>query len=224
MIFQNPISSFSPRMTIGEYLYEPLRNYEKMSQKDAERVIREYLSAVGLSEEYMSRLPHELSGGQLQRVAIARAALIRPELIVCDEATSALDVSIQNQVADMLISLQDQWKLSYLFIGHDLALVQKVSQRIVIMYLGEVVEIIDSEALVERADHPYTLLLLDAVFDIYEDHDQRYEKLRNMIPARDIPEKGCKFAPRCKYCKQKCRENSPELSEKEPGHFVACYR
>ena len=223
MVFQNPISSFSPRMTVGDYLYEPLRNYEKMNRKEAAGVIRDALASVGLTEEYLPRLPHELSGGQLQRVAIARAALIRPELIVCDEATSALDVSIQNQVADLLINLQKQQGLSYLFIGHDLALIQKLSQRIVIMYLGELVEIVTREDLLEKARHPYTRVLLDAVFDVYEDHEKRRQKLKEMRMTREIPEKGCKFALRCKYCKDICREARPEFYEYEPGHYVACH-
>ena len=222
MVFQNPISSFSPRMTVGDYLYEPLRNYEKMSRRQAQPVIHEYLSAVGLSAEYTSRLPHELSGGQLQRVAVARAALIRPQLIVCDEATSALDVSIQAQVVEMLISLQKQWGLSYLFIGHDLALIQKVSQRIVVMYMGEIVEVLDSAGLVENAVHPYTKVLLDAVFDLYEEPEIRRKKLQSMKIARPVPSQGCKFAPRCPLCSDICHKNAPELKAYAAGHLVSC--
>ncbi len=223
MVFQNPISSFSPRMTIGDYLYEPLRNYEKMSRKQARPVIEDYLSAVGLSWEYTSRLPHELSGGQLQRVAVARAALIRPQLIVCDEATSALDVSIQAQVVDMLVELQKQWGLSFLFIGHDLALIQKISQRIIIMYMGEIVEVLDSSGLVTEAVHPYTRTLLDAVFDLYEAPEIRRKKLQNMKIAAPVPAQGCKFAPRCPQCSGICREKPPELQEYAHGHLVSCH-
>ena len=223
MVFQNPISSFSPRMTIGDYLYEPLKNFEKMSRKQARARIEKYMTAVGLPMEFLGRHPHELSGGQLQRVVIARAALLEPDLIVCDEATSALDVSIQNQVADMLVDLQGEWHLSYLFIGHDLALVRQVSHRIVVMYRGEIVEVINSRDLTTKAAHPYTQVLLEAIFDVYEDRDERRKLLeRNANESReDVP--GCKFAPRCRFATGRCREEDPDLREIGPEHFAACH-
>lgn len=223
MVFQNPISSFSPRMTIGDYLYEPLRNYEKLSRRQARERIEKYMDAVGLSTELLERHPHQLSGGQLQRVVIARAALLEPDLIVCDEATSALDVSIQNQVADMLVKLQSQWGLSYLFIGHDLALVRQVSHRIIVMYCGEIVEVMRSRYLTEEASHPYTRVLLEAVFDVYEDRQERRKLLeRNANESReDVP--GCKFAPRCRHATQRCREEKPTLCQIGPEHFAACH-
>ena len=224
MVFQNPISSFSPRMTIGEYLYEPLRNYEKMSRKQARGRIEKYMKDVGLPAEFMDRRPHELSGGQLQRVVIARAALLEPKLIVCDEATSALDVSIQNQVADMLVRLQEQWHLSYLFIGHDLALVRQVSHRIIVMYRGEVMEIMKSRNLAEEAAHPYTQVLLEAIFDVYEDRGKRREMLeRNTSESREeVP--GCKFAPRCRYATGYCKQVDPVLKKITEDHYAACHR
>ena len=223
MVFQNPISSFSPRMTIGDYLYEPLKNYEKMTRKQARGRIERYMTAVGLPMEFLSRHPHELSGGQLQRVVIARAALLEPDLIVCDEATSALDVSIQNQVADMLVNLQGEWHLSYLFIGHDLALVRQVSHRIMVMYRGEIVEVMNSRDLTENAAHPYTKVLLEAVFDVYEDREARRKLLeRNANESReDVP--GCKFAPRCRYATDRCRTEDPKLKEIGKDHFAACH-
>ncbi|MCR5538061.1 MAG: ABC transporter ATP-binding protein [Lachnospiraceae bacterium] len=224
MVFQNPISSFSPRMTIGDYLYEPLKNYEKMSRSRARERIEKYMTAVGLPMEFLGRHPHELSGGQLQRVVIARAALLEPDLIVCDEATSALDVSIQNQVADMLVDLQRQWHLSYMFIGHDLALVRQVSHRIIVMYRGEIVEVMNSKDLTTDAAHPYTQVLLEAVFDVYEDREERRKLLeRNANDSReDVP--GCKFAPRCRYATERCREEDPKLREIGEEHFAACHR
>lgn len=224
MVFQNPISSFSPRMTIGEYLYEPLKNYEKMSRIEAEKRIKKYMESVGLSMEFLNRYPHELSGGQLQRVVIARAALLEPDLIVCDEATSALDVSIQNQVANMLVDLQGQEQLSYIFIGHDLALVRQVSHRIIIMYRGEIVEILRSRTLTGEAAHPYTKVLLEAVFEIYEDREKRRKILeKNANESRDsVP--GCKFSPRCRYATENCWKERPLLRQIGESHFAACHR
>ena len=223
MVFQNPISSFSPRMTIGDYLYEPLRNFEKMSRAGASKKIGQYLDAVGLSSDYLERYPHELSGGQLQRVVIARAALLEPDLIVCDEATSALDVSIQNQVAEMLKDLQEQGSLSYIFIGHDLALVRQISHRIIIMYSGEIVEAISSRDLTREAAHPYTKVLLEAVFEVYENRDERRKLLENNANESRRPVPGCKFAPRCRYASEECAENRPQLKEIGKDHFAACH-
>ncbi len=223
MVFQNPVSSFSPRMTIGDYLYEPLKNFEKMSRADAAERIRYYMEAVGLSEDLLERYPHELSGGQLQRVVIARAALLQPDLIVCDEATSALDVSIQNQVANMLVELQGREDLSYIFIGHDLALVRQVSHRIIIMYRGEIVEIINSRNLTEEAAHPYAKVLLDAVFEVREDRETRRKMLENNANESTESVPGCKFSPRCRYATDYCRENRPVLQKIGEDHFAACH-
>ena len=166
MIFQNPLSSFNPRMKIVDYMWEPLRNYFKLSKKDSIPFIKKSLIDVGLDENALEKYPHEFSGGQLQRITIARAIIIKPKLIVCDEITSALDVSVQKQILELLKKLQKDLDLSYLFIGHDLAVVQDISQKIVVMYMGEIVEELDSIDLKSKAKHPYTKLLLNSVFEI----------------------------------------------------------
>ena len=166
MIFQNPLSSFNPRMKIVDYMWEPLRNYFKLSKKDSIPFIKKSLIDVGLDENALKKYPHEFSGGQLQRITIARAIIIKPKLIVCDEITSALDVSVQKQILELLKKLQEDLGLSYLFIGHDLAVVQDVSQKIVVMYMGEIVEELNSIDLKSKAKHPYTKLLLNSVFEV----------------------------------------------------------
>ena len=166
MIFQNPLSSFNPRMKIVDYMWEPLRNYFKLSKKDSIPFIKKSLIDVGLDENALEKYPHEFSGGQLQRITIARAIIIKPKLIVCDEITSALDVSVQKQILELLKKLQKDLDLSYLFIGHDLAVVQDISQKIVVMCMGEIVEELDSVDLKSKAKHPYTKLLLNSVFEI----------------------------------------------------------
>ena len=166
MIFQNPLSSFNPRMKIVDYMWEPLRNYFKLSKKDSIPFIKKSLIDVGLDENALEKYPHEFSGGQLQRITIARAIIIKPKLIVCDEITSALDVSVQKQILELLKKLQKDLDLSYLFIGHDLAVVQDISQKIVVMYMGEIVEELDSIDLKSKAKHPYTKLLLSSVFEV----------------------------------------------------------
>lgn len=166
MIFQNPLSSFNPRMKIIDYMWEPLRNYFNLSKKDSIPLIKKSLIDVGLDENTLEKYPHEFSGGQLQRITIARAIIIKPKLIVCDEITSALDVSVQKQILELLKKLQEDLGLSYLFIGHDLAVVQDVSQKIVVMYMGEIVEELNSIDLKSKAKHPYTKLLLNSVFEV----------------------------------------------------------
>ena len=166
MIFQNPLSSFNPRMKIVDYMWEPLRNYFKLSKKDSIPFIKKSLIDVGLDENALEKYPHEFSGGQLQRITIARAIIIKPKLIVCDEITSALDVSVQKQILELLKKLQKDLDLSYLFIGHDLAVVQDISQKIIVMCMGEIVEELDSVDLKSKAKHPYTKLLLNSVFEV----------------------------------------------------------
>ena len=166
MIFQNPLSSFNPRMKIIDYMWEPLRNYFNLSKKDSIPLIKKSLIDVGLDENALEKYPHEFSGGQLQRITIARAVVIKPKLIVCDEITSALDVSVQKQILELLKKLQEDLGLSYLFIGHDLAVVQDISQKIVVIYMGEIVEELNSIDLKTKAKHPYTKLLLNSVFEI----------------------------------------------------------
>lgn len=166
MIFQSPLSSFNPRMKIIDYMWEPLRNYFKLSKKESIPLITKSLVDVGLDETALEKYPYEFSGGQLQRITIARAIIIKPKLIVCDEITSALDVSVQKQILELLKKLQNDLGLSYLFIGHDLAVVQDISQKIVVMYMGEIVEELDSTDLKIKSKHPYTKLLLNSVFEV----------------------------------------------------------
>lgn len=166
MIFQSPLSSFNPRMKIIDYMWEPLRNYFKLSKKESIPLITKSLIDVGLDETALEKYPHEFSGGQLQRITIARAIIIKPKLIVCDEITSALDVSVQKQILELLKKLQKDLALSYLFIGHDLAVVQNISQKIIVMYMGEIVEELNSIDLKAKAKHPYTNLLLNSVFEV----------------------------------------------------------
>lgn len=224
MVFQEPISSFSPRMKIGSYLMEPRINYDRLPRKEAEREAEALLEMVGLPDTFMKRYPHELSGGQLQRVAIARALAVRPALLVCDEATGALDVSIQNQIAQLLVKLQREQEAACLFIGHDLALVSNVSQRIAVMYLGRIVEILKSESLERKAAHPYTQALLGAVLDVYCDQEAELPLLKGEPPSPLELPKGCAFADRCPRAHENCYEMRPELREIASGHFAACHR
>ncbi len=175
MIYQDPLSSFSPRMTIGDYLCEPRINYDRISKKEAEKEAKAYLDKVELPQDFMKRFPHQLSGGQLQRVAIARALIIEPDILICDEATSALDVSIQNQVLNLLHNLRKEKALTMLFICHDLAVVKDISDKIIVMYDGEIVEHITSHDLVNKSTHPYTKQLINSVFDVYCDQDMVIE-------------------------------------------------
>lgn len=222
MVFQDPLSSFSPRMRIGTYLAEPRRNYDHIPKKAALCEVEELLEMVGLPRAFAFRFPHELSGGQLQRVAIARAIAIGPELLVCDEATGALDVSIQNQIVRLLVKLIERRNIACIFIGHDLALVRSMAHRIAVMYLGRIVELLDSEKLEDRCCHPYTQALLDAAFDVYCNQEEQIRLLKGEPPSPLQMPAGCPFASRCQRCTDECREVLPVLKEVEKGHLVAC--
>ena len=223
MVFQDPLSSFSPRMRIGDYLCEPRRNYDRIPKAQAMEEAKELLTQVGLPRDFTARFPHELSGGQLQRVAIARAIAISPELLICDEATGALDVSIQNQVAQLLVKLVEERGIGCVFIGHDLALVRSVTQRIAIMYLGRIVELIESENLEEECCHPYTRALLDSIFDVYCDQNEDIRLLEGEPPSPLSIQQGCPFAARCPRCTERCRENLPPLQAVGADHLCACF-
>lgn len=223
MIFQDAAESFNPRMKIGDIVSEPLLNFKLMNKREAEAKAKKLLGMVGIDEDFMKRYPHQLSGGQKQRVAIARALSLKPEIIICDEATSALDVSIQEQVIKLLMDLQKEKGLSYIFIGHDLAVVKNISHRIVVMYLGQIVEVIDSNKLITDGAHPYTKALLDSVFSVKRENNTIIETIKGEPPSPSDIKPGCPFSSRCTKCMEKCLKEKPELKEKDDKHHIACH-
>lgn len=226
IIFQDPYSSLNPRMTVGDIIGEGIDIHGLCHGKEREEKIHELLELVGLNREHASRFPHEFSGGQRQRIGIARALAIEPEFIVCDEPISALDVSIQAQVVNLLIELQQKKNLTYLFIAHDLSMVKHISDRVGVMYLGNMVEFASSDELYAEPLHPYTTALMSAI--PIPDPDAEKEKKRipieGEIPSPINPKPGCRFAARCRYATDQCRQETPELVEVKPDHFVACHR
>ena len=225
MIFQDPYSSLDPRMTVLDIIKEPLKaNFPHMSKAEMDQKAKEMAEKVGLNPTYLMRYPHAFSGGQRQRIGIARALVVEPQIIVCDEAVSALDVSIQAQVINLLRDLQKELGLTYLFISHDLSVVEHISDKVGVMYLGRMVEFGETEALFEKPLHPYTEALLSAV--PVADPTIQIERipLRGEIPNPADPPSGCFFHTRCSYCTEQCKSCSPEYRELEPGHFVACHR
>ena len=222
MIFQNPYSSLNPRMTVKEIVGEGLKQHG-MTQKEVDEKVEKLLETVGLNKDHMSRFPHEFSGGQRQRIGIARALSVDPEFIICDEPISALDVSIQAQVINMLKNLQETMGLTYLFIAHDLSVVKYISDRIGVMYLGNIVELATSADIFAHPTHPYTEALLSAIPTTDVDSKREMIPLEGDIPSPIHPPKGCKFHTRCKYCTEICKHITPELVEIEPAHFVACH-
>ncbi|AUN23081.1 oligopeptide ABC transporter ATP-binding protein OppF [Clostridium botulinum] len=225
IIFQDPYASLNPRMTVADIIGEGIDIHEIYTGGERLNKIYELLSLVGLNKEHASRFPHEFSGGQRQRIGIARALAIEPKFIVCDEPISALDVSIQAQVVNLLIDLQNKLGLTYLFIAHDLSMVRHISDRVGVMYLGNVVELSNSKELYEKPLHPYTKALLSAipVPDPKLDRDRERIMLHGEVPSPINPKPGCKFAARCKYAKEICKKEKPKLKEIEKNHFVACH-
>lgn len=223
MIFQHPSNVFSPRMKIGTFLMEPWINFEKKSKQQAKDMAYYALERVKLPKEYFNKYPHELSGGELQRVSIARAISLHPQMLICDEATSALDVSIQKDIIDLLREHRAEDSFAIIFICHDLALVENFCDRIAVMYLGKIVEIMGSKHLKEQAVHPYTKALLDSVFRVHDTQDKDINVLEGEAPSpMNLPE-GCAFSSRCKYVTQRCRRECPDLEENSDGHYVACH-
>jgi oligopeptide transport system ATP-binding protein len=225
IIFQDPYASLNPRMTVGEIVAEPLRNY-RLAQGDAlEQRVRELFSLVGLDPRFINRYPHEFSGGQRQRIGVARALALNPRLIICDEPVSALDVSIQAQIINLLEELQEQFGFSYLFIAHDLSVVRHVSARVAVMYLGRIVDLAPERELYENPLHPYTQALLSAI-PIPDPEVEKTRKriiLQGEIPAPDARIQGCRFKTRCPRRFLPCDTHDPVLREAGPGHFTACH-
>jgi oligopeptide/dipeptide ABC transporter ATP-binding protein len=224
MIFQNPFSSLNPRMTVGAILEEPLIIHRKGDSAERRRRVLHLLDQVGLRRDQIDRYPHEFSGGQRQRIGIARALALEPKLIICDEPVSALDVSIQAQIINLLIDLQTELGLSYLFISHDLSVVEHISDRVAVMYLGRIVEQAEAPAIYAEPLHPYTEALLSAVPPPDPLAQTREIILEGGVPSPAAPPPGCHFAPRCPYALPKCSESVPTLAEYRPGRLVRCLR
>jgi oligopeptide/dipeptide ABC transporter ATP-binding protein len=223
IIFQDPFSSLDPRMNVGQIIAEPLRNHLKVSRKEIRDRVAYLMERVGLHPEQIGRYPHEFSGGQRQRIGIARALALNPLAIICDEPVSALDVSIQAQVINLLAQLQEQMNLSYLFIAHDLSIVEHISDRVAVMYLGRIVELATDKALYQNPLHPYSQALLFAV-PIPDPEIQRKKiVLQGDVPSPINPPSGCSFHTRCPECKAVCSRQEPTLQDMGDGHWVACH-
>lgn len=226
MVFQDPYSSLNPRMTVEDIIGEPLDVHKLYnSKKERHEMIMDLMETVGLNADHATRYAHEFSGGQRQRIGIARALAVDPKFIVCDEPVSALDVSIQAQVVNMFEDLQKERGLSYLFIAHDLLVVQHISDRIAVMYLGHMMELADADELMDNPIHPYTQSLLSAV-PIPDPETARHSKrivLEGDVPSPLRMPSGCPFRSRCKYATEQCAAARPELTDRGNGHMVACF-
>jgi len=225
VIFQDPYSSLNPRMKVGEIIAEPIRVHKIVTDRRArDKRVRELLTVCGLPTKFADRYPHEMSGGQRQRVGIARALSLNPEFIVCDEAISALDVSIQAQIINLLEDLREEFKLTYLFIAHDLSVVRHLCHRVAVMYLGKVVELAECDELYGNPLHPYTRALLEAVpvADPAVEERREHRILKGEVPSPMNPPTGCVFHPRCTLAVEGCARAVPALRELKPGHWVAC--
>jgi peptide/nickel transport system ATP-binding protein/oligopeptide transport system ATP-binding protein len=223
VIFQDPYSSLNPRLRAREIVAEPLRNFERLRADEIERRVGELFQQVGLRSDQMQRFPHEFSGGQRQRLVIARALAPRPKVIVCDEPVSALDVSVQAQVINLLSDLQRNFGVAYVFIAHDLAVVEHISHRVAVMYLGRIVELADKRDLFASPQHPYTEALLSAVPTPDPRATRQRVILQGEVPSPISPPAGCHFHTRCRYAEARCRTETPAMREVAPGHFAACH-
>lgn len=226
IVFQDPHSSLNPAFTIYQSLSDPLKKFGIKTKEERRKIIGDLLEAVNMRRDYMDRYPHEFSGGQRQRIGIARALSINPELIICDEAVSALDVSIQAQVLNLLMKLKEERELTYMFITHDLSVVEYISDRIAVMYLGRIVELSETSEIFKNTLHPYTEALLSAI--PIADLDKKNERivLEGDVPSPVNPPEGCNFHPRCRKCMDICKKERPLLQKyiiEEKEHFVACH-
>ena len=225
MIFQDPYASLDPRLTISESIEEPLLVFEPDMDAAARRArVEELMNLVGLSRRNFNAYPHEFDGGRRQRVVIARTLAVNPQFIVCDEPVSALDVSVQAQILNLMIELQQSLKLTYIFISHDLSVVRHISDHVGVMYLGELVEYADRNTIFDSPLHPYTQALLSAIPSVDLDNRRQRVTLKGEITSPINPAPGCRFAPRCPYAEKRCFEASPPRYEVESGHMVACFR
>ena len=224
MVFQDPFSSLNPRKKVSSLIEQPLRIHKAGTQEEIARKVEEIMTEVGINPHYKKRFPHQFSGGQRQRIGIARALALNPEFVVCDEAVSALDVSVQAQILNLLLDLREKHDLTYMFIAHDLAVVEYISTRIVVMYLGKIIEVADKNELISHHNHPYSRALFNA-FPLTDPHKRAGKKKIVMgdVPSPVNPPRGCHFHPRCPHAMDICREQYPELKEVAPGHLSACH-
>jgi oligopeptide/dipeptide ABC transporter ATP-binding protein len=223
IIFQDPFSSLDPRMNVGQIIAEPIRNHMKVSKTEVRQRVADLMERVGLHPEQISRYPHEFSGGQRQRIGIARALALNPLAIICDEPVSALDVSIQAQVINLLARLQEEMQLSYLFIAHDLSVVEHISDRVAVMYLGRIVELASDKALYQNPLHPYSEALLSAVPIPDPEIRQKKILLQGDVPSPMTPPTGCTFHTRCPECMDICSQEIPVFRNMGDEHWVACH-
>ena len=225
MIFQDPFASLDPRLTVTELIAEPMKIYKTGTKEEIYKRVKDLMDIVQLAERFANSYPHELDGGRRQRIGIARALALKPKFVVCDEPVSALDVSIQAQVLNLLQDLQEELKLTYMFITHDMSVVKHISDDIIVMYLGQIVEKSSAKELFQKQYHPYTNALLSAI-PVPSLHDRREKILiEGELSSPINPPDRCRFAGRCAYCTEQCRNSkAPELKEMSPGHFVACHR
>ncbi|MBI6862267.1 ABC transporter ATP-binding protein [Lysinibacillus sp. RSDA_15] len=223
MIFQDPFASLNPRMRIGAIIEEPMKLQLTLTKEQRKERVKELLQKVGLPEDAMHKFPHEFSGGQRQRIGIARALAIRPEFIIADEPVSALDVSVQSQVLNLMMDLQDEFQLTYLFISHDLSVVKHISDRVAVLYLGRVVEIGTKKELYAHPLHPYTQALLSAIPVVHFDEPKQEILLQGELPSPINPPVGCVFHTRCPYVMERCQHERPKLQENNANQRVACF-